>query len=405
MPVFAYEGKTRQGEMKKGTIEAPNQAVAMARLRQLQIVPKKVREKGKGFGISKDFQIPGLAPRVTDKDIVVFTRQFATMIDAGLPLVQCLEILGGQSPNPTFKKVILDIKKTVEGGSTFADAIRKHPKIFDELFVNLIAAGEVGGILDTIMNRLAVYIEKAMKLKKRIKGAMVYPAVIMVVALGVVTILLLWVIPVFSQMFDDMGGTMPAMTLFVMNLSNWLQNNIIYILLGGGAAIVGFNFFYKWDKGRKIVDNLILKIPVIGDLIRKVAVARFTRTLGTMLSSGVPILDALDICSKTAGNRTIEAAISKTRVSISEGKNISAPLQETNVFPSMVVQMIAVGESTGALDTMLNKIADFYDDEVDAAVEALTALMEPALMVFLGIIIGGLVISMYLPIFSMAASV
>lgn len=402
MPVFAYEGKTRQGEVKKGTIEAPNQAVAMARLRQLQIVPKKVTEKGKGFDAK--ITLPGFKQGVGEKDLVIFTRQFATMIDAGLPLVQCLDILGNQSPNPTFKKIILEVKETVEGGSTFADAIKKHNKVFDDLYVNLIAAGEVGGILDTILNRLALYIEKAMKLKKRVKGAMVYPSVIVVVAVGVVTILMVWVIPIFSQMFKDMGSALPAPTQIVINISNWMKSNIIYLLMAIGAIVFGVQRFYKWPTGRKMFDNTILKMPVIGDLIRKVAVARFTRTLGTMISSGVPILDALDICSRTAGNRTIEAAIQKTRISISEGKSIAQPLEETNVFPSMVVQMIAVGESTGALDTMLNKIADFYDDEVDSAVTALTALMEPMLMVFLGVVIGGLVIAMYLPIFTMAGN-
>jgi type IV pilus assembly protein PilC len=403
MAVFAYEGKTRQGETKKGTIEAPNQAVAMARLRQLQIVPKKVKEKGKGMG--KEISIPGLQQKVTEKDIVIFTRQFATMIDAGLPLVQCLEILGSQSANPTFKKVIFDVKETVEAGSTFADAIKRHPKVFDELYVNLIAAGEVGGILDTILNRLAMYIEKAMKLKKKVKGAMVYPGVIVTVAVGVVTILMVWVIPIFAQMFSDMGGTLPVPTQIVMGISDWLVSHLFYLAAGLVGFIVGFNAFYRWPKGRVVFDNFILKIPVIGDLIRKISVARFTRTLGTMISSGVPILEALNICAKTSGNRTVEAAIMKVRTSISEGKSIAQPLQETNVFPNMVVQMIGVGESTGALDTMLNKIADFYDDEVDAAVEALTALMEPALMVFLGIVIGGLVISMYLPIFTMAANI
>jgi type IV pilus assembly protein PilC len=313
--------------------------------------------------------------------------------------------LGNQSNNPTFRKVILEIKETVEAGSTFADAIRKHPKVFDELYVNLVAAGEIGGILDTILNRLALYIEKAMKLKKKVKGAMVYPGVIVTVAVGVVTILMVWVIPVFSKMFTDMGSTLPAPTQIVISISNFMKSNFLVM---GGLAVGGFfgaRAFYRWPKGRKLFDNYILKSPVIGDLIRKIAVARFTRTLGTMISSGVPILDALDICAKTAGNRTIEAAIVKTRISISEGKSISQPLQETNVFPNMVVQMIAVGESTGALDAMLNKIADFYDDEVDNAVNALTALMEPMLMVFLGVVIGGLVIAMYLPIFSMAGNI
>ncbi len=297
------------------------------------------------------------------------------------------------------------IKETVEGGSTFAEALKKFPRTFDTLYVNLVAAGEVGGILDTILNRLAAYIEKAAKLKKQVKSAMVYPAAICVIAGGVVSLLLLKVVPVFEKMFSDMGGSLPAPTQIVIEMSNWLQHNIIYIAVALVAAAVGFVQFYRNDKGRYVVDTLAIRAPVFGDIITKVSVARFCRTLGTMISSGVPILDALDICSRTAGNKVVENAIMKARESISEGKSISEPLQESKVFPDMVCQMISVGEATGALDNMLTKIADFYDDEVDASVGAMTSLIEPAMMAFLGVVIGGLVIAMYMPIFSMAGAV
>jgi type IV pilus assembly protein PilC len=400
MPTFNYEGKTAQGQVTKGEMEGVSEAAIRILLRRQGITPVRVAQKGRGGSLNLS-----LGNRVSEKELVVFTRQFATMIDAGLPLVQCLDILAGQEPNPFFKRTVSKIKEDVEGGSTFNEALGKHPKVFDELFVNLVAAGEVGGILDTILNRLAAYIEKAMKLKKRIKGAMVYPGVIMTVAVGVVSILLLFVIPIFAKMFADFGSELPAPTKIVIAMSDWLKKWIVAILIG---LVTGGFLFKKWygtDNGRKVVDANVLKLPVVGDLIRKIAVARFTRTLGTMVSSGVPILDGLQITAKTAGNKTVEAAIMATRQSISEGKTIAEPLQKSGVFPSMVCQMISVGESTGALDNMLNKIADFYDDEVDAAVGALTALMEPALMVFLGVAIGGLVIAMYLPIFKIAGAV
>ncbi len=401
MPMYKWEGRTRDGQVRKGTIEAPNEAVVTAQLRAQRIMPTKIK---KSLG-AVEIKIPGLKPKVKTKDIVVFTRQFATMIDAGLPLVQCLEILGGQQENPTFKEVILKVKEDVESGSTFADALAKHPRIFDRLYVNLVNAGEVGGILDTILNRLAAYIEKAMNLRKKVKGAMVYPATVVGVAVLVVAIILIFVIPVFQQMFAGVGKSLPAPTLMVIALSEFTQKYFIFILLL--LFVLGFVFkrIYRTEKGKYAFDRMFLRSPIFGQLIRKVAVAKFTRTLGTLISSGVPILEGLDVVARTAGNAVIEEAIYKTRESISEGRTIAEPLKETKVFPPMVVQMIAVGEATGALDQMLSKIADFYDQEVDEAVGALTAMIEPLLMVFLGGTIGGLVIAMYLPVFTMAGAI
>ena len=400
VPIFTYDGKTLSGEPRKGEIEAASMAVANASLRRQQIIANKIVEKKAGFAL----KIPGLGGKVTTKEIVIFTRQFATMIDAGLPLVQCLEILSSQQQNQLFKTALLEIKKSVEGGSTFADALRKHPRIFDDLYVNLVAAGEVGGILDTILNRLAGFMEKSEKLKGKVKGALTYPAVICVIAGIVVAVLLLYVVPIFQTMFADFGSALPAPTQFVVGLSEGLKK---YWWLFAGVIVgtgVGFRQFYRTPNGRTIIDDLFLKVPVFGDLIRKTAVARFTRTMATMMASGVPILEALEIVAKTAGNKTIEAAIMKTRTALSQGKTLAEPLAETKVFPSMVVQMIAVGESTGALDAMLSKIADFYEDEVDQAVDTLMSLIEPALMAFLGVVVGGLVITMYLPIFKLAGA-
>lgn len=400
MPVYKWEAKSRDGQVKKGEMEAANEAAVNEFLKRQQMVPVKVKAKPKELVL-----FGGGGKKVTQKDIVIFVRQFSTMIDAGLPLVQCLDILGAQQPNPTFKKTINQVKDDVEAGSTFADALKKHPKIFDTLFVNLVAAGEIGGILDTILNRLAEYIEKTEKLKQKVKSAMVYPASICVVALVITAGLLLFVIPVFEAMFSDMGGTLPLPTQIVINLSEFLQA-YWYIVFGGMfGAFVGFKKYYATAKGRAVCDRLFLKAPVAGDLIRKNAVCKFCSTMGTMLSSGVPILDALDITSKTAGNIVIEEALIETRNAISEGKTIVEPLEKTQVFPSMVVQMIAVGEATGAMDAMLTKIAEFYTDEVDTAVDGLTALMEPAIMVVLGGLVGGLIIAMYLPIFSMAGNI
>ncbi len=400
MQVFVWEGRSRKGTIERGEIEAANEAVVRSILRRQQIQAIKIQVKPQD--ILKKITL-FKRRRVKEKDIVVFTRQFATMIDAGLPLVQCLEILASQQNNATFKEVLLKVKGDVEAGSTFADALRKHPHIFNELFCNLVAAGEAGGILDTILNRLANYIEKSMNLKKKVKGAMVYPATVLGIALIVAAGMLIFVIPVFQKMFADMGGTLPAFTQLVINLSELLRKYFVVIIAALFFLIFLFRRYYKTKSGREAVDSSLLKIPIFGELIRKVAIAKFTRTLSTMLSSGVPILESLDIVARTAGNKTIEKAILKTKMSIGEGKTIAEPLAASGIFPPMVVQMISVGESTGALDSMLSKVADFYDDEVDAAVSALTSLLEPLLMVFLGGTIGALVIAMYLPIFQMAS--
>jgi type IV pilus assembly protein PilC len=403
MAKFSWEGKIRSGQVQKGEMEAPSEAIVRAQLRRQGIMPSKVKAKGKGMDLN--IKIPGFEPKVSTKDLVVFTRQFATMIDAGLPLVQCLDILSSQQENSTFKRILLTVKEDVESGSTFADALGKHPKAFDELFVNLVAAGEVGGILDTILNRLAAYIEKAQKLKKQVKSAMTYPTTVVAIATIVVGVILVFVIPAFEKMFADVGGALPGPTQVVINMSNFVQDYILVIIGGIILAVFLCKKFYATTKGRELVDEWALKMPVFGILIRKVAVAKFTRTLGTMVSSGVPILDGLDIVAKTAGNKTVEKAINRVRQSISEGNTIAEPLTKSGVFPPMVCQMIAVGEQAGSIDTMLNKIADFYDDEVDDAVANLTAMMEPLLMLFLGTIVGGLVIAMYLPIFKLAGTV
>ena len=402
MPKFTWTGRTKDGKTHKGTMEAASEGAVTAALRRQGIQTTKVKGAG---GLNAEINISFLQPKITTKDIVVFTRQFATMIDAGLPLVQCLDILSNQQPNKTFKDVLLKVKADVESGSTFADALRKHPKAFNDLYVNLVAAGEVGGILDTILNRLAVYIEKALKLKKKVKSAMTYPTTIVGIAVVVIAVILIFVIPAFEKIFTDFGGALPAPTQLVINLSNLVQNYFIVFLVLIFLGIFAFKKIYATEKGRARIDNWALKLPVFGMLIRKVAVAKFARTMSTMISSGVPILDGLDIVAKTAGNKTVERAIIQVRTSISEGKTIAEPLKESGVFPPMVCQMIEVGEQAGALDTMLSKIADFYDDEVDDAVNNLTAMMEPLLMLFLGTTVGGLVIAMYLPIFQMAGNV
>ncbi len=401
MPAFAWEGRTRSGEVKKGTMDAEAEPEIANRLRAQGITLSKARKKGKDINIQLPF-----GGGVSEKDIVVFTRQFATMIDAGLPIVQCLDILASQAPNKNFGKVLYDVKSSVESGSTLSEGMRKKPKVFDDLFVNLVQAGEVGGILDTILQRLATYIEKAMKLKSQVKGAMVYPISILGVAMGVVVLLLWKVIPVFENMFKDFGGgALPKPTQIVINLSNGFIDHGFLIAVTAGSLFFGFQYALRTKKGRAIFDKIILKAPIIGNVLRKVAVARFTRTMGTLLSSGVSILDAMEIVAKTAGNVVIHDAIMYARGKISEGKSMAEPLMETKVFPAMVVQMIGVGEQTGAMDTMLQKIADFYEDEVDVAVGALTKLMEPLMMVFLGGIVGGLIIAMYMPIFEMAGNI
>jgi type IV pilus assembly protein PilC len=402
MPIYVWNAKTRSGEKKAGELEAGSPDAVAIHLKNMGMSPGKVKEKSKD--ITEVF--PFLAPKVTIKDLVVFTRQFAVMVDAGLPLVQCLQILADQQDNATMKSVLRAVRFDVESGSTFADALAKHPKVFDDLFVNLVAAGEIGGILDTILNRLAVQLEKAEKLRKQLKGAMVYPATVSTIAVACIVLLLVKVIPVFEQMFADFGGTLPGPTQMVINLSNWLQQYIVYMTV----IVVGSFTAFMQARSRSLpfryrTDQVALHLPIFGNIIKKVAVARFTRTLSTMISSGVPILDGLDIVAKTAGNMVIEKELQQTRQSISEGKTIAEPLQNSKIFPGMMVQMVAVGEETGSMEVMLNKIADFYDDEVDSAVSGLTAMLEPIMMVFMGGSIGTILIAMYLPIFTIADTI
>ncbi len=402
MAKFQWEGTTRAGEKRKGVMEAASAAEVESRLRGDGMAIGKVRKEG-GFNVDINIQI---GTGVTAKDLQIFTRQLATMIDAGLPLVQCLDILAGQSQNKAFAKILFSVKSAVEQGATFSDALRKHPKVFDELYVNLVAAGEVGGILDTILGRLATYIEKAVKLKNQLKSAMYYPIGILVVAVAVIIIMLTKVIPTFEKMYREMGNAqLPSATQVVINLSHSFLDNW-YIFAGSGFALVaGVAAIRRTEGGREQTDRILLRLPIIGPTLRKIVVARFTRTLGTLLSSGVPILDALDICAKTAGNRVVQNAIYRTRSRISEGHDMAGPLSDTKVFPSMVTQMIGVGEQTGAMDQMLQKIADFYEEEVDAAVAGLTSLIEPVMMAFLGVVVGGLIIAMYLPIFKLAGNI
>jgi type IV pilus assembly protein PilC len=403
MATFAYVGRSKSGAVKKGELVAKSRDEAVDQLRKQSVVVTSLEEKGAKEGFKLSF-----GNGMTEKDLVVFTRQFGTMINAGLPLIQCLEILSTQSENAALRKAVGEIKGAVEGGSTFSDALRRHPKIFDDLYCNMVNAGEVGGLLDTILARLSKHIEKAMKLKSQIKSAMVYPAAICGIAAIVITVLMIWVIPVFEKMFKEMSGgkmALPGPTQLVIDMSNFAQGNW-YIILGAiGGGVVAFKKYYATPQGRLTVDKMVLKLPVFGDLIRKASVAKFTRTLGTLITSGVPLLEALSICAKTAGNKVIENVLMDARVSISGGKTISEPLAKSEAFPKMVTHMIAVGESTGALDNMLGKIADFYEDEVDAAVTNLTALLEPMMMVFLGVTVGFIVIAMYLPIFTMASAI
>ena len=403
MPVFVWEGKTAQGKVLKGEMEAVSQEVVLARLRsqRIQPIPARVREKGKG--LEKELTIPGFGAKVGATDVMHFTRQFATMIDAGLPIVQGLDILSTQSENKAFRNIIRTIKQDVESGFTLADALKKHPKVFDDLYVNMVAAGEVGGVLNTILNRIAIFIEKADKLKRKVKGAMIYPATIVVVAVAVVTVLLLFVIPVFAELYGGMGKALPAPTQITINLSNFFRAYFIYMVFAIAGIVVALRMYYKTEQGRLAMDGFMLKLPIVGDLIRKVAVARFSQNMSILLTSGVPILDGLAITAKTAGNKVVEKAIMNARISISQGKTVAEPLAESKIFPPMVCQMVAIGENTGALDQMLKKVAEFYEDEVDNAVANLTALMEPLIMVVLGVILGGLVISMYLPIFQLGS--
>ncbi|HPM70576.1 MAG TPA: type II secretion system F family protein [Smithellaceae bacterium] len=399
MPVYLWEGVTRKNELKKGEIEAADELAVRTFLRRQGFKSLEIKKKPKDL----TEYLPFLAGKVKEKNVVVFCRVFSTMISAGLPLIQCLDLLAQQESNKAFAKIIREIKEDIEGGTSLTDALKKYPKVFDELFTNLIAAGEAGGVLDVVLERLSNYMEKAMKLKSRVKGAMVYPASILLISLGVVALLLIKVIPVFRGMFESMGGELPPLTAVMIAASDFAQS-YWWIILGILVLIyVIYNRVYKIEKGRWAIDSLLLKMPLFGELLKKVAVAKFSRTLATMLSSGVSILEGLSIVSKTSGNVVVEDALLKTRQSISGGESIAGPLESSGLFPPMVVQMIAVGEATGALDSMLSKIADFYDDEVDAAVSAMMTLMEPLMIVFLGGIVGTMIVAMYLPIFKMAA--
>jgi type IV pilus assembly protein PilC len=401
MPIYLWKGVNSYGEKRKGKIEAPTESAAESQLRKTRITITTLKEKPKDIFEN----IALFQPKVTGKDVVIFTRQLSTMIDAGLPLVQSLEILGNQQENPTFKKMLYEVRMDVETGTTFADAMKKHPKAFDTLYCNMVDAGEVGGILDTILRRLATFMEKNMTLKKKVKGAMTYPVICLAISFIITAVILIFVVPVFSKMFADFGSELPALTQFVVDLSAAAQKKW-YVVVGAMFAIsFVFKKIHATEKGHYAIDRMLLNAPVLGTLLRRIAVAKFTRTLGTMIQSGVPILESLNVVARTAGNKIIEQAVIRVADSITEGRTIAEPLEETGVFPSMVVQMINVGESTGALDIMLEKIADFYDEEVDQAVDNLTSAIEPVMMVFLGGLIGGLVIAMYLPIFKMASVV
>jgi type IV pilus assembly protein PilC len=403
MATFLWQGVGPRGEKIQGEMEAATRDAVIARLRgqRIRVQAQQVREKGKGLG--RELKIPGFGEKVKAKDVVIFTRQLATMIDSGLPIVQALDILAQQTENKAFAKIVRQVKQEVENGGTFAGALGRHAKAFDDLYTNMVSAGELGGILDTILARLAAYMEKALKLKAKIKGAMIYPVSIVTVAVGVTAVLLIYVIPVFADMFGSFGKALPLPTQIAINLSYVTIAYFKYIVAAVVGTIFGTRMWYRTEKGRFAIDSLLLKLPIFGDLFRKAAVARFTRTLSTLLSSGVPVLDALFITGKTAGNKVVENTILASRHSISQGQTLTEPLIESGVFPPMVCQMINVGETTGALDTMLSKIADFYDDEVDTAVSNLTSLMEPLVIVFLGVVIGGLVVAMYLPIFQLGS--
>jgi type IV pilus assembly protein PilC len=396
MPVFTYRGVNRAGTKVSGERMADSKAALQAQLRREQINVSKLSEKG------KEFNIPTFGAGVDSKELAIFTRQFSVMIDAGLPLVQCLEILAGQQENKIFQKILTSVRASVEGGATLSASMKQHEKVFDPLYYNMVEAGETGGILDTILQRLSTYIEKNVKLKRAVKSAMIYPVSVMGIAICVVVLLLWKVVPIFATLFAGLGASLPLPTRIVIGLSNFVGSIygliIVVFAVGGGVAI---NFWYKTPQGRYAIDALLLKAPVVGMVLRKIAVARFTRTLGTLISSGVPILEGLDITSRTAGNAVVEKAISQTRKAVEAGRSLVDPLKETDVFPGMVTQMIGVGEQTGAMDAMLQKIADFYEDEVDVAVKDMLTAIEPIMIVFLGVVVGGVVISMYLPMFSL----
>lgn len=401
MADFTWEARTRTGEVRKGTMEAENEAAVQRKLAQQQLTPSKIRRKSK-----MSFKFGGGGVKV--KEMVTFTRLFSTMINAGLPIVRCLDILGSQQSNRVFKSALADIKNQVEQGSTFSEALSRHPAIFDDLFVNLVNAGEVGGILDSIMGRLSIYIEKRAKLLSQVKGALTYPSIVVVIAIGVMIILMSFVIPSFETMFKNFGGgreALPIITRLMLEASDFFVSYSPLILLAGIGIVFSALQFYRNPKGKRFVHKMLLTLPVMGNVMEKIAVARFTRTLGTLLQSGVPILDALEICSRTAGNIIIMEGIMSVRQAVSEGQNMAEPLIRAQVFPEMVVQMISVGEQTGALDQMLNKIADFYEEETDVAVAALTSSLEPIMMVGVGGMVGVVLVAMYLPIFSLAGNI
>ena len=395
MPNYSWKGRTRAGLIKEGVLAADSKEMALASLRRQNIVVTGIRERGKEISLSK------LGRKVPPKTLAVFTRQFSVMIDAGLPLVQCLEILANQQEHKTFQRILLQVRQDVEAGSTLADAMRRHPKAFDALYVNMVAAGEAGGILDTILQRLSVYIEKAVRLRSQVRSAMIYPIAVITIAAMVVAVILLKVIPTFAALFAGLGAELPLPTRIVIAASNFLARYFIFFLVAIAGAVYGFRRYYATYTGRRVIDGFLLKLPILGMILRKIAVARFCRTLATLTSSGVPILESLDITARTAGNAIVEDAIIDTRKSVEGGKTIVEPLRESHIFPNMVVQMIGVGEQTGALDVMLNKIADFYEDEVDSAVAGLLKLLEPVMIAILGVIIGGIVIAMYLPMFTL----
>src|SRR5437867_6606433 len=395
MPVYSFRGKSRTGTEVRGEREADTKQALVAALRREQISPLVIKEKG------KEFTLPKFGGKVKTKELAIFTRQFSVMIDAGLPLVQCLEALAVQQENKNFQKILLQVRQDVEAGSTLADAMRRHPKAFDNLYVNMIAAGEAGGILDTILQRLSVYIEKAVKLRSQVRSALIYPVAVIVIAAIVVAVILLKLIPTFSALFTSLGAELPFPTRMVIAASNFLARYFIFFIIGIAVFAYAVRRYYRTYRGRRVIDGFLLKLTILGMILRQIAVARFCRTLATLTSSGVPILESLDITARTAGNAIVEDAIIETRKSVEGGKTIVEPLRDSHIFPNMVTQMIGVGEQTGALDAMLNKIADFYEDEVDASVAGLVKLLEPLLIFILGIVIGGIVIAMYLPMFTL----
>lgn len=403
MAMFRWQGVGPNGETVKGEMDAPNASAVAARLRLRRIRPLPDRIRAKGRGLERELHIPGLGEKVKQRDVVVFTRQLATMIDTGLPIVQALDLLAQQTENKTFSRVIATVKHEVESGAAFAESLAKHPTVFNELYTNMVSAGEMGGMLDTILVRLATYMEKAATLRAKIKSAMIYPVSVISVAVLVTALLLVYVIPVFGDMFASFGEELPLPTQITINTSSALIAYFWHMVAGIGGMIISIRAYYRTERGRQVIDGIVLRLPVVGNIFRKAAVARFTRTLSTLVSSGVPILDSLAITGKTAGNTVVENAVFAARQSISEGKTLADPLIKSRVFPPMVCQMVQVGETTGALDTMLSKIADFYDDEVDTAASNLTTLVEPVVILFLGVVIGGIIVSMYLPIFQLGS--